>query len=55
MDNELTMRHQGGLVAKRANGVLEKKKKNVASRLGEVIVPLYSALVRSHLEHCVQF
>ena len=49
VDTKLNMGQQHTLVAKAANGVL-----GYCQQVEEVILPLYSALVRPHLECCVQ-
>ena len=54
VDEKLDMSRQCALAAQKAICVLGCINKGVDSREREGIVPVYSALVRPHLEYCVQ-
>ena len=55
VDNRLTMSQQCAIVAKKVNNILGFIEKRMTSRLKEVLLSFYSALVKPHLEYCVLF
>ncbi|GAB0175353.1 hypothetical protein GRJ2_000000500 [Grus japonensis] len=54
VDEKLNMGQQCALTAQKANHILGCIKRSVANRSREVILPLYLALMRPHLEYSIQ-
>ncbi|PKU47818.1 hypothetical protein llap_1857 [Limosa lapponica baueri] len=54
VDGKLNMSQQCGLATQKANRILGCTKRRETSRSRKAILPLHSALMRPHLEHCIQ-
>ena len=54
IDEKWDMSRQRALTAQEADRVMGCIKGSMTSRLREVILPFYSALVRPHLQYCIQ-
>ncbi|CAM5073177.1 unnamed protein product [Natator depressus] len=55
VDHRMIMSHQCDMAVKKADTALGCIRRGISSRDEEMLVPLYKALVRPHLEYCVQF
>ena len=54
-DERFNMSQQCALAAQKVSCILDCIKRSVISRSREVILSLYSALMRPHLEYCIHF
>ena len=54
MDGKLNISQQCALTFQKASCILGCTKGSMVSRSREAILPLYSALMRPHLEYCIQ-
>lgn len=55
VDHTMTTSHRCDTAVKKANAILGCSRRCISHRDKEVVMTLYKALVRSHVEYCVQF